>query len=236
MYRIAVCDDKKEDLKEICDMVEAIMPSFGIDYEVNRFSSIQQLLEAFDRAPYQLILLDILFEGPEGITWAQSMRRRGYDCAVILISSSTDYLLAGYDIHAVNYIVKPPERDKLCSAIRYALRHGPQRKEKITLHTGGGLRVIEQQDIVYLESANHDVLFHIEGGGTVKCRGRLDEFAQQLGGIATAQCHKSFLINLARVRAVRYGCVELDSGARLPVSRNRLHAFKRAYFDYQITD
>lgn len=235
MYRIAICDDKIEDLEQMNELVRQIMPTFDLAYEVNRFLSIQQLLEAFDSVPYQLILLDILFEGPEGLIWAKEVQRRGYDCSVILVSSSTDYLLAGYDIHAIHYIVKPPDRNKLQSAIRYALLHGPRPDEKITLQASGSVQVLEQQRIFYLESINHDVLVHAEGCKEIKCRGKLEDFEQRLSGIAAARCHRSYLVNLARVRAIRYDCVELSGGKKLPMSRTYKEPFKKAYLDYKIT-
>ena len=47
-----------------------------------------------------------------------------------------------------------------------------------------------------------------------------------------ACCHRTLLVNLAKVRHVRYCELELRNGERLPISKYRLAQFKSEFMKY----
>ncbi len=235
MYRVAAWDDNGIHLEALCDLTEVILRERGIEFSVQRFTVQDELLKAIKTGPpYDLLLLDILNDGPEGMELAAQLRSQGMESSIIFVSSSPDYLLNGYDVHAVNYILKPPDRQKLGDAIDYALRHRPVSRELIALTCVDGIRSVSQGQVLYLESRLHYTQLHLDTGEALSVRGKLEEVAAQLPGVPFARCHKSLMVSLSRVRSVQGYELELNTGGRLPISRSRAKDFKQAYLAYKV--
>lgn len=235
MYRVAVWDDNSMDLEALCVLAEAALREKGVEHSIDRFTSMEGLLAAIEAGPaYHLMLLDILCNGPEGITLAERLRERGVQSSIIFSSSSKEYVLNGYDVHAVNYLLKPPDPEKLADAIGYALLHGPRPQQKAALKIGGEWLVIELQNVVYLESVGHNVMLYMADNAVLKWRGKLQELAAQFSELPLAQCHNSFAVNLAFVRRIRRGWAELTDGRQIPISRSRAEEFKKSYLQYKV--
>ena len=95
------------------DMTESILNEWGIPFSCSVFGNLDELYQAIlsKEAPIHVILLDILMgEEKNGIDFAARLRREQLDVSIVFISSSMDYVLKGYDVQAVKYIVKPVER------------------------------------------------------------------------------------------------------------------------------
>lgn len=65
MLRIAICDDKKEDLLRIQRLVEKVMDQLSVRYNIQTFDIGKELLET--SFLYDLIFLDIRLNGEDGI-------------------------------------------------------------------------------------------------------------------------------------------------------------------------
>lgn len=233
MYTIALCEDAPDDLKLNDKMVRGIMHRLGIPYKLERFTEPASLLKALDMGGhYHLLILDIIFNGPEGIALAVELRTRQMDCSIIFISSSRDFAFEGYDVHAVSYLLKPPDPNKLERAIWYAYHHGPTSMDRIPLKYRDGIRLTPVEDILYLQSDNHDVLVRLVDGTELRLRGKLEELRQQLPANLFAQCHKSVCVNLYHVKRVHGDRAEITGDTELPISRGCREEFLKTYFSF----
>lgn len=234
VYRVAIWDDDLSDLDSLSTLAEAIFREAGRAHSIDCFLTQESLLRSIDAGPpYHLLLLDILCDGRQGMELAAQLRDRRVESSIIFVSSSKDYVLEGYDVHAVSYLLKPPDRDRLADAIGYAVRHGPHPSQAIALKIGGEWTSIRQQDVVYLESALHNVLLHLLDGTALKCRGKIDEMAERFFDVPFAKCHNSYRVNLSCVRRVQREWVEVEGGRRLPVSRGQAEAFIADFLLYK---
>jgi two-component system, OmpR family, response regulator len=80
-------------------------------------------VEAFS---YNLILLDVMLPGLDGIGFCQRLRQKGYTIPVLMLTArdtSTDKVL-GLDAGADDYVVKPFDLKELLARIRALLRRG----------------------------------------------------------------------------------------------------------------
>lgn len=76
-FRIAVCDDEREDLERMQEMVRTLLAEEGIPFEVTGFLSGKALLDVLreDSGRFQLVLLDVLEEGLDGVSHGQGAGR-----------------------------------------------------------------------------------------------------------------------------------------------------------------
>ena len=228
MYRIAVCDDEPGCLEEIIDVSRSILRETGIEGCVKGFSSFTKLKSAMQMGlRFDLFLLDILVDGPEGLDFAKLLRSSGEEAGIVFISSSQAYLLGGYDVHAIQYILKPLSREKLTQSICYDYRRCVDADRRIRLSHRGTVLSFREHEVLYLESRNRRVNIYTDEG-TQSLPGTLLEYELQLPAARFARAHTSFCINIRRVKKMTWGRLTLDNGESLPVSRKYYHTFKTA--------
>lgn len=110
-----------DDEKEIRDIVSAFLKSDG--YEVFSFENGDLLLEAFRKNPCDLVILDIMMPGTDGIGILTAIREFSKVPVIMLTAKDTDSdyyngLLLGSD----DYIVKPFKPMILSAKIKALLR------------------------------------------------------------------------------------------------------------------
>ena len=159
MYHIAVCDDNQEEAHLIGRMTQEIMAQREIEAQVDLFFDPESLLDKLQQTQiqYDLFLLDILMEERNGIQLAQALRQRGCQGKLIYITVSRDYAIDGYKVKADDYLLKPVEKDTLDQAIGRVL----PRLETVLLETTGDMKILQLQQILYVESTGHYVLIRL---------------------------------------------------------------------------
>lgn len=199
--QIAVCDDSAEDTKLLSDALLAYDSSF----EIVTYSSGQALIDEFRdfNLSVDLLFLDIYMPGIDGIQTAQEIRARCRDVKIIFLSSSKDHYPEAYEVFAFNYIVKPFDRERLCAVLNRALDEF--RKEssyKISIQYKGTSHSVDCRDILYVESRDKLLLFHLAEESSLQCYGKLDEVLKELPERSFFRCHQSFIVNLSHVTEV----------------------------------
>lgn len=106
-------------------------------YEVDLETNGRDGLELAMNTQYDLILLDVMLPGMNGIDILKELRANNYNVPVILISAldSTEDRVNGLDFGADDYISKPFSFDELAARIRAILRR-TQKHKSTKLHAG----------------------------------------------------------------------------------------------------
>lgn len=82
--------------------------------------------EFMESAPYDLIILDVMLPGLNGIQFCQRLRKQGKSTPVLMLTAkdtSADKVL-GLDVGADDYVIKPFDLQELLARIRALLRRG----------------------------------------------------------------------------------------------------------------
>lgn len=230
VYRLAICEDDPRMLAFLRQLCEEILAE--TEHELALFPSAAALdAELSTQAePFHLLLLDIQMEGMTGMELAQALRRRGDEVSIIFITSSQDYLLEGYEIRPIHYLLKPVTKEALEKAIRtdWTLRHAHRR---VLFRNGGKTVALPLADIRYVEGQNHSAIVHLPGE-TLCLPMFLAQAERLLPADQFARCHNSFLVNLAQVKLVGRTELNLRDGTVLPVGRRFYEAFQTTFVQY----
>lgn len=165
--------------------------------------------------------------------------------AIVFVTAFSDYAVRAFDVHAVDYLLKPFDRERLDAcvgrlrdrsgaadrgevrqlleqALEAALARGATSvpsDARIVAQQDGALVMIEPAEIDYIEADRNYVWFHC---GTRRLQGRytLTELSARLDPVHFSRVHRSLIVNLRRVRTltrtVRGGVsIELVDGRRL---------------------
>ncbi len=227
MYRIGICDDEKVLLEELCRMCGQILSQLGIEYEMETFGSVKELKEALDLGErFHLLCLDILMPGENGMEFAYELRKRDEETSILFVTNSTDFLLEGYGVRPIQYLLKPVKYSDLERALADDIRlHYAAQTVSVT--AGGKTTVLPLASIRYVESRNHGCAFVMEDREPFfwLSMGRAEAM---LPKEQFCRCHNSYLINLSQVVGTDSQEVRLKGDIRIPISRRYSKEFQTA--------
>ena len=251
MLHITICDDELSQLSLLQVLITEWSKSRKHETEINLCQNADQFLfHQEEGKDLDILLLDIDMPGMDGLSLARRLRAEGERMQIIFVTGLTDYVLEGYDVEAVSYLIKPVEKERLFCCLDKAKERCKMPDPVLLLETPGGVARVRLMDICYLESAAHDTQVHYTHSvhntdlasadakpavyDSIRCRTGIHELEKRLQAQCNAffKIHRSYLVNLAYVSKIAGKEVLLDTGEALPVARNRWEALNKAYLDY----
>ena len=232
MYRIALCDDDRADRELIETLLKKILNKKNISFEVIQFKSAKALLEEIRKAgSWDLLLLDILMDGQNGIELANELRGMGEDADIIFITCSPDFALEGYHAWPVSYLLKPLKEDDFLKVLERCLKKISKDPAMIFNMKKGGQMEIHLSDIFYLEIFGDELVVHVLNN-SYSCSGVLKEICSLLPEPQFFRCHRSYVINLSYVNRIhRYEYI-LTNGQAVPIAKGNWRDAKQRWVNY----
>lgn len=226
-FKIAICDDELSMLTQIDVYLNQIQLETGKHFEVFFFSSGEDLLDGMPR-DVNVLLLDIQMKELSGIEAARKLRKEGADFFLFFITSNVQYALEGYEVHAYAFLRKPVQYVQLK---KYLLevedRCSRSHETVLKLQAGNDLVLYNANDIFYIEVYGHAITV-VTAEGRKTFQKPLSEVESVLCRQGFFRCHKSYLINLHRVKNIRALDIVMGNGDVLPLSKRRKGEFFQA--------
>jgi two-component system, LytTR family, response regulator len=170
--------------------------------------------------------------------------------AIIFTTAYDAYALEAFEVHALDYLTKPVRLERLNRALQHVVSVASQREQtaalqglqraragaplhRMTVQTGARLRVVQADEILYVESKDR-LVFVRTAEGRYLTSFALDELERRLDPEHFARTHRSYLVNLRYVRELIPWFsdtfrLRLRDGTELPVSRRRVQALRRRF-------
>lgn len=234
--KIAICDDSIRDLAAIENLLEKYKGhSPQADFEVEKFADPSLLSEQIQgKHIADIYILDIIMSGTSGIDIGRQLKCSGSDAAIIYTTSSDDFALDAYGVHAVRYLLKPVGEENFFEALDYALSQQQAKKGPMYLiKTKNGLISIPCSKIEYIENSSRTLNAHLTDKTVVTSIFIRKSFDEEIRDLVKEHCflqvHKSFLINLNYVKKLDGNSITMDSGAEIPISKKNTANAKRQY-------
>ena len=230
MLKVAVVDDDERDSSRIVAYLERFAAETGLkDMRVLTYSDGQAFLDAFTDA-FDVVFLDIEMPCLNGMESAKRLREINQDVAVVFVTNMAQYALQGYEVNAIDFIVKPVAYFDFALKFKKVLRYvGRNASKPVRLRLSESETVqADSADILYVEVMQHYLVYHMQGGAEYRLRGTMTEAEETLAPYNFVRCSKSFLVNLRRVRTVRAKEV-IVGDATLVIGRTRRAEFLEAY-------
>lgn len=228
--KIGICDDNLVDSKLLWDALSSYDSSLLISTYTNGESLLSECSD--NRILFDIIFLDIYMPGLNGIETAAKIRENMKDTKIIFTSSSKDHYSEAFDVFAYNYLVKPIQVEKLNRVIEEAIAAiGLERRQQICFSYKGGAYRIFCRDVLYIESDDKMIVFHMADKTNLQTYGKLDEILDQLPNDLFARCHQSFIVNIYHITEMSENHFRVGP-AVVGISRKYLKEVKEKYFGY----
>ena len=228
MFRIAVCDDDPAVRRQLSGALRAFSESSGIAVVRDEYPSGSALLSAY-AGQYDLLILDVQMGEPDGIATAKALRARGCRAVIVFYTSYVEYALAGYEVQAYRFLLKPLSDAQFSEVVgRALLELQAAREDVVTLRRKDGAERVAVADILYAETERGHVSLCLSGQRRLSGAVTMKEMEAALSGRFFFRCHSAYLVNMRRIRALDGQDVLLEDGTRLPLSKHRRRALKEA--------
>lgn len=184
-----------------------------------------------------VVLLDVQMPKLDGF---EVLELVGPDTPVIFVTAYDEFALRAFEVHAVDYLLKPFTDARLAAALdRVRQRTGAampaaaqlgasarppgQPLERVVIRDGAQVHVLPVDRIDYVEAQDDYVAFHT-GGKILLKEQTLGELESQLEARRFVRIHRSYLLNIERLSRVELYAKDsriaiLTDGSKLPVSR-----------------
>ncbi len=198
----------------------------------------EQAVTLCQQLPVDLVFMDIHMPGMNGLEAAAKISAQELPPAIIFVTAYTEHALDAFEVHAVDYLLKPIRREKLKISLEKATRlTRPQLQQEssnetwLTSRYRGGVQRIAMSDIYYFRADSKYVLVRYKEGEALIEDSLVSlekRFPNEL-----LRIHRGALVRMAKVKGLEKredGSVQLffaDIDERLEVSRRHLPAVRR---------
>ena len=172
-----------------------------------------------------LMFLDIQMPDLNGIEFLKSLHKRP---ATIFTTAFREYAIDGFELEAVDYLLKPITFERFFRSVHRILRNMEKIPEDfIVLKAEGFNRKIKINDILYFESSGNDVKVILANDNLTVLKTSISDLETTLRHNGFVRIHRSFLINPNAVTAANHNEILLGQFT-VPVGRS----YKKQFDDF----
>jgi len=227
---IGICDDNEEDIRVLTRALYEYDPTFRISAYTNGESLLGDWEEK--RILFDIIFLDIYMPVFNGIELAKKLHADMKDTKIVFVTSSNEHYPDAYDVFAFNYLLKPLNTDKLYLILDKVLAGiTEERRLQISFKYKSSSYRVFYKDILYIESRDKTVCFHMADKTVLKYYGKLSGIYKQLPEDLFIRCHQSFIVNIRYIDKVADNHFVVGN-IPISISKKYIKAAKDNYFTY----
>ena len=201
-----------------------------------------------ERSPPDILFLDVQMPEVDGFDVVEAVGA-GTVPAIVFVTAHDRYALRAFDVHAIDYLLKPFDDARFARALARAkeralagrpderlaalLRRRSPHLRRFLVRKRDRVLVVAAEDVDWIEAADYYASLHV-GEATHLLRETLAELEQRLDPERFVRVHRSAIVNVARVREIHplfHGdcALVLSGGTRVKLSRARRGEFERLF-------
>ena len=222
---VAICDDEILFRKQLKSFLIQFKNERRIHLDIYEFSDGVSLLEA--NQGFDIVFLDYQMPEFDGMKTARELRARKNVCSIIFITSFPEFMIKAFEVNTYRFLLKPLDTNELTKVLNNFIAD-KKMLSPIIINTEGEQLIICSEDIIYLEGAGKFCYVR-----TMDKIVRSSKTISAVFALLPQHCffrtHKSYVINLYCIRAIKGNDIILNNGEKAKISRYKMTDFKNAY-------
>lgn len=231
MISIGIVEDNNNDY----ELLNSYLAKYSEDKEkfvIKRFSCASEFYNAYKKDMFDLLFLDVELGDSNGVDIARKIREADDEVLLIFVTNLSSYVYNGYEVDAIDYILKPVRYESLALRMNKTL---PKIKNKNKLGDFiveyiGIIKKISLNELYYIEVSGHTLVYHLENE-TISVRDSLKRIESELIYKHFMRCNNYTLVNLDKVEKIDKQSI-IIKGDSIPISRPKKKNFVDSYMDF----
>jgi two-component system LytT family response regulator len=248
--RIVMADD--EPLAR--ERFRALLPKDVLLEVVAECGTGTEAVAAIRREKPDIVFLDVQMPGLDGLQVVAELAP-GERPAVVFVTAHDKFAVEAFGVRAVDYVLKPYDRERLETAIERAAEYvavrrtgdlgsrlegllaqaggpAPARTERIAVKVDGRFIFLKPEEIAWVEAADNYVVIHTSAAERLMLRETLSAIEDRLARQQFTRVSRSAVVRIDQVRELQPNAqgdytVVLRDNTRLPLSRNLRGQFEK---------
>lgn len=228
---IAIIDDEKSVRELYFEYTNEWFEKNNLSGEVNLFESAESFLfEYEDKSDYDIILLDYEMKNMNGADLAKNIRQNDKNVQILFISGYSEYIGIGYEVDAINYLIKPIDKNRLFELFEKVIERMKKFDKYVVFKTDEGNRKLMFNNIYYILSDKNylNIYYNSE---IFKVRMTMKEVEE----ILDKRFHKldrSTIINIEKIDSLSRTELIMNNGINLAIGRGKFEDINRKFIEY----
>ena len=227
---IAIVEDERSATDILHQMLEKFAQERNESLVIYEFSDAVTFLEKY-KPDYDIVFMDIKLPKMNGMEAAKKLREKDTNVILYFITRMAQYAIKGYEVGALDFILKPVTYAQLKMKLERALVELKRNQtEKVVINHKMGTAHIATRDIYYIEILGHHLIYHTVFGD-YEAYGTLKVISNSIKDPLFVQCNRCYVVNLRHVREIRNQNVIVEKYT-LQISRARKSLFLKSVNEY----
>lgn len=175
-------------------------------------------LELTEKLKPNVVFLDVEMPVMSGVECARAIQDMDPSIIIIFATAHDTYMGDAFEVYAFDYLVKPFKVDRVIQTLQRArdrlfrrdvkpvgapMNPAPRAVEgRLMLRHREGVSFIDLKDILLVQREDRATVLYTEDGGRYVTGDSLAEMEERLNSDAFFRCHKSYIINLNRIKDI----------------------------------
>lgn len=172
---------------------------------VKTFSNLKDAQKYINQFPIDLMFLDIQISRTNGMEFYKKLETK---IPVIFTTAFEEYAVDGFNVSALDYLLKPIEYERFEEAINKAVYSLEDKKvvdenDYLTIRADYKLNKIYYDEIIYIEGLDDYVKIHLSDHKKITARMSMKSLLEKLPAKLFIRVHRSFIISVKKIKSIQ---------------------------------
>ena len=192
VVKIAIVDNESTAASLLEGCLHQYAEETGTAMQWEQFPDAEAFLKS-DTHAFDIVFMDIDMPGRNGIEASRALRESNQSIVLLFVTNLAQYAIAGYEVDALDYILKPINYFSFKLKIQKALETVRRvQGTLLTIASDHGQQLVRDSEILYIEVQGHNLIYHTLHGD-LTATGTLKQIEAQLKPSGFYRCNYCYL-------------------------------------------
>lgn len=230
--RIAICEDELEIANLLKDEILNIWKSIkDKDISVKIFANSFGLMDYIENNSVDAVFMDVYLGRENGIELASDIQNRFGNVKVIFITGYVNCVEDVFDVVPFSMLMKPIKEERIKKVLmKLDIATMNDKGGYIILENKEGIHTVEEKDIIYVESNGRYINVILDSTDKIRVIMTMRDAQSRLSD-RFMQVHRSYIVNLEKIKKLEKGIAVMRNGVAIPIRRGSYHMVYERYME-----